>query len=128
MAYPKKIHALIVEKDTTIAGAIQKILEDRDYAVTLLSREADARRVLKESHISLVVAGEAEDSASPFHIMKEIVMASPMTSTILITNLSKQAVEEEAEGYGILGHVSRTVRREEMVSLLASFEQILSAF
>ena len=128
MTYPKKIHALIVEKDTTIAGAIQKILEDRDYAVTLSSREADARRVLKESHISLVVAGEAEDSASPFHMMKEVVMASPMTSTILVTDLSKQAVEQEAEGYGILGHVGRAVRREEMISLLDSFEQILSAF
>jgi len=128
MTYPKKIDALIVEKDTTVAGAIQKILEDRDYAVTRLSMEADARRFLKESHISLVVAGEAEDSASPFHIMKEIVMASPVTSTILITDLSKAAVEQEAEGYGILGHVSRAVQREEMVSLLESFEQILSAF
>jgi len=128
MTCQKEIHALIVEKDRTVAGAIQKILEERDYDVTPLSREADARRLVKERPFSLAVAGEAEDSDSPFHIMKEIVMASPMTSLILITDLPKQAVDERAEGYGILGHAGRAVRSEEMVPLLDSFERILRSF
>ena len=124
----KEIRALIVEKDERVAGAIQKMLEDRHYRVTPLSRKEDATRLLKERPISLAVAGETEDSDSPFHTMKEIVMASPMTSLILITDLPKEEVDNKAEGYGILGHTGRSVRSEDMIPLLESFEKILSAF
>jgi hypothetical protein len=55
-------------------------------------------------------------------------MASPMTSVILITDLPKQEVDDTAEGYGILGHTDRSVRSEEMIPLLESFEKILGAF
>lgn len=128
MRSQKEIHAVIVEKDTVVAEAIQKILEGRDYTVTRLSRKADAHPFLKGKRFLLAVAGDAEDSDSPFHIMKEIVMASPMTSMILITDLPKEAVNEKAEGYGILGHASRAIRSEDMIPLLESFERILSSF
>ncbi|MBW1781048.1 MAG: hypothetical protein JRL30_09945 [Deltaproteobacteria bacterium] len=128
MKTEKKIDALIVEKDETVAGSIKKMLQERQYTVTLLTRKEDARRLLKQRHVSLAVAGEAEDSDSPFHIMKDIVMASPMTSMILITDLPKKEVDEKAEGYGILGHADRAVRSEDMVPLLESFEQILGSF
>lgn len=128
MNTPREIHALIVEKDEKVAEAVQEILRHRHYSITLLSKKADAIRLLKERDISLVIAGEAADSDSPFHIMKEIVMTSPMTSVILITDLPKQEVEDTAEGYGILGHTDRSVKSEEMIPLLASFEKILGAF
>jgi DNA-binding NtrC family response regulator len=124
----KEIRALVVEKDERVAVAIQKMLEDRRYRVTPLSGKEDAIRLLKERPVSLAVAGETEDSDSPFHIMKEIVMASPMTSLILITDLPKEEVDDKAEGYGILGHTGRSVRPEDMIPLLESFEKILSAF
>jgi DNA-binding NtrC family response regulator len=124
----REIHALVVEKDEKVAGAIQKVLEDRHYRVTLLFSKGDAIRLLKESPVSLAVAGEAEDSDSPFHIMKEVVMASPMTSMILITDLPEQEVDDKAEGYGILGHAGRSVRSEDMIPLLEAFEKILGSF
>ena len=125
MKSQKEIYALIVEKDEKTAGAIQKILKDRDYRVTLLSRKEDAIRFLKENHVSLAVAGDAEDSDSPFQIMKEIVMGSPLTSMILVSDLPKKEVDDTAEGYGILGHTGRSVRSEELTPLLESFEKIL---
>jgi DNA-binding NtrC family response regulator len=124
----KEIRALVVEKDERVAVAIQKMLEDRRYRVTPLSGKEDAIRLLKERPVSLAVAGETEDSDSPFHIMKEIVMASPMTSLILITDLPKEEVDDKAEGYGILGHTGRSVRSEDMIPLLDSFEKILGSF
>jgi DNA-binding NtrC family response regulator len=125
MNIQREIHALIVEKDEKVAGAVQTILERRGYAVTPLSRKEEALRILKERHVSLVVAGMAEDSDSPFHIMKETVMTSPMTSTILITDLPKEEVDDRAEGYGILGHAGRQVKPAEMTPLLDAFEKIL---
>jgi DNA-binding NtrC family response regulator len=127
MKTQKEIHALIVEKDENVAGAIQKILKDRGYRVTLLSRKEDAIRFLKESHVSLAVAGDAEGSDSPFQIMKEIVMGSPMTSMILVSDLSKKEVDDTAEGYGILGHTGRSVRLDDLTPLLESFEKILGS-
>ncbi len=124
----KEFHALVVEKDENVAGAVRTLLEDRGYRVTLLSSREEAIRILKERLVSLTVAGEAEGSDSPFHIMKDIVMASPMTSMILLTDLPKQEVEDKAEGYGILGHVGRSVKSEEMTPLLDSFEKILGSF
>lgn len=124
----KEIHALVVEKDESVAKAIERMLEDRDYRVTLLSGKEDAIRLLKEGPISLAVAGEAEDTDSPFHIMKEVVMASPMTSMILITDLPEDEVNDRAEGYGILGHAGRAARSEDITPLLESFEKILGSF
>ena len=124
----KEIHALVVEKDDKTAEAVRKMLADRHYVVTLLSRKEDAVQLMKERHVSLAVAGEAEDSDSPFHIMKEVVMASPMTSTILLTDLPAEVVEDRAEGYGIVGHAGRAVKLEEMIPLFESFEKILGSF
>ena len=121
----KEIHALIVERNNTLAESIEKILEHRQYRVTCLSKREDIPRLLRRENYSLAVIGEAEDGISPFQMMKDMVMASPMTSMILITDLPNEVVDEKAEGYGILGHAGKDIRREEIVPLLESFEQIL---
>jgi PleD family two-component response regulator len=125
MTTAKEIDAIVVEKDDHTAEAVRKILAGRAYRVTRESRKEAVGQHLKARQVSLVVAGEAEDADSPFQIMKEVVMSSPMTSLILITDLPKEEVEDKAEGYGILGHVDRSVRGEEMAPLLASFEKII---
>ena len=128
MKTEKEIHALVVENDAAAATSMKKILQDRQYAVTLLSKKDEVSQLLKEKLFSLVIAGDTEDSDSPFHIMKEIVMVSPMTSVILITDVSKEEVDEKAEGYGIVGHVNRAVKSEDVIPLLESFEAIFGSF
>ena len=128
MKNEKRIQALILEKDGTVAASVQEMLQHRQYAVTLSSKKEDARLLFEEGPFHLAVVGDAEDSDSPFHIMKDIVTISPMTSMILITDVSKEEVEEMAEGYGILGHVNRTVKPDELILLLESFEHILQSF
>jgi len=127
MNVQKEVDALIVEKEQEAAAAVRKILEERGYRVTLRSGRDEAIRLLKEKRMSLAVLGDAEGSDSPFDTMKAIVMTSPMTSMILITDLSKQEVEDRAEGYGILGHTDRSVPSDGMIPLLESFERILGS-
>jgi len=55
-------------------------------------------------------------------------MASPMTSIIMVTDLSHSEVDEKAEGYGILGNIARDVPAEELLSLLGAFEKIQQSF
>ena len=65
---------------------------------------------------------------SPPPSPKTFVMASPMTSIIMVTDLSHSEVDEKAEGYGILGNIARDVPAEELLSLLGAFEKIQQSF
>jgi len=114
----------VVEKDENTAEAIRKVLSARGCRLTLFSGKEDALTALKDQPSSLLVAGGAENDVSPFQIMKEVVMTSPMTSIILVTDLPKEKVEEKAEGYGILGHVGRACREQDLIPLLNVFEKI----
>ena len=120
--------ALVLEKDETVAAAISNTLESRRYSVTVLSRKEEAFYLLKEKAFLLVIVGDTEGSASVFEIMREIVAASPMIYTILLTDLSEEEVHEKAEGYGILGHIGRAVPSGDLVQLLDQLDEILESF
>jgi len=124
----KRILALILEKDETVVASIDNTLQGRSYSVTVLSKKEEALNLLKEKVFQLAIVGNTEDSASVFQIMREIVTVSPMTSMILVTDLSEEEVEEKAEGYGILGHIGRAVPSGDLVQLLDSLEKILGSF
>ena len=128
MARTDKTPALILEKDRELAETISKSLKRRSYAVTSLSSRDEALALLKENLCPLAIVGDAEGGVSPFESMKDIVMASPMTSMVLITDLPKEEVEEKAEGYGILGHVGREDPSRNLIRLVKSFEEIFRAF
>ena len=128
MAQKEKPHALILEKDRKIADSIEQILKRRSYAVTASFEKEEALLHLKEKTYPLAIVGDAQGSGSPFEAMRDIVMASPMTSMVLITDLPEEEVSEKAEGYGILGHVSREVRSKDLLKLVKSFEAIFTSF
>ena len=120
----EQISVIVVEKDNTVVESIVKILKTRSYAITQLSKKDKALSLLKESVYPLAIIGDTEGNGSSFDIMKEIVMTSPMTSMILITDLPKKEVDKIAEGYGILGHVNRGIPRDDIILLLEKFEGV----
>ena len=124
MGNQENISVLVIEKNNTVAESIIRILKTRPYVVTLLYRKDEALSLIKESIHPLAIIGNTEGNESSFEVMKEIVMTSPMTSMILITDLPKKEVDDLAEGYGILGHINRKVPPEELISLLGKFEDI----
>ena len=123
----KRILALILEKDEIVVVLVDNTLQNRSYSVTVLSKKEEALNLLKERAFQLAIVGNTEDSASVFGIMREIVAASPMTSMILVTDLSEEEVDEKAEGYGILGQIGRAVPSGDLVQLLDSLEEILGS-
>ena len=124
----KRIFVLILEKDETVVASIDNTLQRRPYSVTVLSKQEEALNLLQERVFQLAIVGNTEDGTSVFQIMREIVKVSPMTSMILVTDLSEEEVDEKAEGYGILGHIGRAVPSGDLVQLLDSLEKILGAF
>jgi len=128
MPQKEKTSVIILEKDQGLVDSIAKILKRRSYSVTTSSNKEEALSHLGERLYPLAVVGDADGSASPFEAMRDIVMASPMTSMVLITDLPEEEVNEKAEGYGILGHVSREVLSKDLLKLVKSFEAIFTSF
>ena len=127
MENQEKISVLVVEKDNSVAESIAKILKTRPYAITTLSKKNEAFSLLKKRVHPLAIIGDTEENGSSFEIMREIVVTSPMTSMILITDLSQKEVDEMTEGYGILGHVNREIPHNDMILLLDRFEDIYNS-
>ena len=124
----ERILSLVLEKDETVVALINEALQSRPYSVTVLSKKEEALNLLKERGFQLAIVGNTEDNASVFQIMREIVKVSPMTSMILVTDLSEEEVDEKAEGYGILGHIGGAVPSGDLVQLLDRLEEILGSF
>ena len=118
------IKTLVVEKDQTVVESIERVLKEKSYTVTSASNEDEALGLLKETPYPLAIVGDAKGSNSTFEIMRKIVMTSPMTSIILISDLPMKEVDERAEGYGILGHVNRSIPLEDLTLLVEHFETI----
>ena len=124
MVHQKKIRALIIEEVQDVIEPIERTLKEKSFTVTTLANKDEALDLLKKNHHQLALIGEAKGSSSVFKVMKKIVMTSPMTSIILISDLPKEEIDEKAEGYGILGHITRSVPSEDLALLLEQFDRI----
>jgi DNA-binding NtrC family response regulator len=123
----QNVNALVLVGDPDISRSLEELLKGRSYDVVIFSEIKEALTFLKEKQTPLAVVGEADKNASPFESMKDIVMTSPMTSIILITDLPKKEVDEKAEGYGILGHINGNIPYDDLASLLENFEKVFKS-
>lgn len=119
---------LLLENDPDVLDKIQSALEDRPYERTHFSSSNEAIKASKETLFDLIIAGHNAEHKDPIDVMKTFVMATPMTSIIMVTDLSDSEVDEKAEGYGILGNITRNVPAESLLSLLHTYEKIQQSF
>jgi DNA-binding NtrC family response regulator len=119
---------LLLENDPAVLEKIQQALEKRTYDKTCFSSSKDALKASKETLFELIITGHNEEKTDPIDVMKTFVMASPMSSIIMVTALSHAEVDEKAEGYGILGNVDRNVPTDDLLSLLKTYEKIQQSF
>lgn len=124
MGEQKTIHALILEEDKSVVNPIKEALETRSYKVSTLSKREEALSLLQEKQFPLAVIGNTEGTNSEIASMKELVKTSPMTSVILLSDLTEKDVHEKTEGYGILGHINRNVPLDGLFLLVDRFEEI----
>ena len=124
MKNQEDINALVVEGDQAVVDSIERVLNDKSYSVTQSSDEEEALALLRKTPYPLVIVGDAKGAGSTFDVMRKIVMTSPMTAIILISDLPAKEVDEKAEGYGILGHVNRSIPFNDLVDLIEQFEKI----
>lgn len=118
---------LIAEKEDGVRDRLEKVFQDRGYSPVSMALGQQALTLLEKDPFPLMVLGDTEDQESPFHLLRAVVMKAPMTSTLLLSDLPSKTVEEQAEGYGILGHIPRTVPSKELGGLLHQYETIRGA-
>lgn len=123
-----KRKVLLLENDPAVLEKIQQAMEDRSYEKTCFSSSNDALKASKETLFELIITGHNAENKDPVDVMKTFVMASPMSSIIMVTDLSHSEVDEKAEGYGILGNIDRNVPTGDLLSLLETYEKIQQSF
>jgi DNA-binding NtrC family response regulator len=123
-----KRKVLLLENDPAVLEKIQLALEDSSYEKICFSGKNDALEASKTSFFDLLITGHNKENIDPIEVIKTFVMTSPMTSIIMVTDLSHSEVDEKAEGYGILGNIARDVPTEELLKLLHTFEKIQQSF
>jgi len=127
MEKQQDINVLVFEKDREIINIILPLLKKKGYDnINTCLHKKEIKGILGEKTYGLAVIGEIDGYDSPFDALKDIIMMSPMTSVILISDLSEREVHEKAEGYGIIGHVKRTIPPDDIFLLLEQFEKILA--
>ena len=124
MNQERKTKVLLLENDPAVLGKIQLALEERSYEKTSFSSSDEALKASKQTLFDLIIAGHNAEHEDPIDVMKTFVMATPMTSIIMVTDLSDSEVDEKTEGYGILGNIARNVPAEDLLSLLHTYEKI----
>lgn len=122
----KTVCCVILERDQSLREKVEDSLSARGYLVECCSKAEDLYGLLKSRAVSLVVLGEGEEVGDFFYPLKMTVRLSPMTSVILLTDLTEAQVHEKAEGYGILGAVSRRDPSADLVPLCKRFQEIES--
>ena len=128
MNQERKTKVLLLENDPAVLGKIQLALEERSYEKTSFSSSDEALKASKQTLFGLIITGHNAEQEHPIDVMKAFVMATPMTSIIMVTDLSDSEVDEKAEGYGILGNITRDVPAESLLSLLHTYEKIQQSF
>ena len=127
MEKQQDINVLVFEKDRKVIDLVLPLLKKKGYNnINTCLHKKEIKRILGEKLYGLVVTGEIDGYDSPFDALKDIIMMSPMTSVILISDLPEREVHEKAEGYGIIGHVTRTIPSDDFILLLEQFEKILA--
>ncbi|MBW2710193.1 MAG: hypothetical protein JRD04_13235 [Deltaproteobacteria bacterium] len=128
MTRETRTKVLLLENDPAVLDKIQLALEDKLYEKTSFSSSDEAIKASKGILFGLIIVGHNAERKDPIDVMKAFVMATPMTSIIMVTDLSDSEVDEKAEGYGILGNITRDVPAEGLLSFLQTYEKIQQSF
>ncbi|RJR20696.1 MAG: response regulator [Desulfobacteraceae bacterium] len=119
--------AVILESDPELRENVAEVLKDRGFTIQQAGSRDELLKVLRSLSVPLAVLGREGSEDSTFKVLELVVKTSPMTSVILLTDLDESEVHEAAEGYGILGSVSRSSPHSALTVLADRFEAIMSA-
>ncbi|WP_028321915.1 response regulator [Desulfatiglans anilini] len=127
MGEHQSVKVLIVEKNAEITQTLKSILEKRGFDVSMEPRAEEGLQLLKKGGVALALAGSTEEGIPTLELMCKIVMQSPMTSLILISEFSSEELDEKAEGYGILGNIHPQTPADGLDELIDTFDNIHQA-
>ncbi len=115
--------AALLEVEPELNGRVERYFKGEGYTVSSFDAADPLLAFLNDNPISLAVIGRSEEP--PLDLLKLIVRQSPMTSVIMLTDLSDTELHEMAEGYGILGAAPRSKPEGALKELKDRFEEIM---
>lgn len=114
----KNTRILIVEDDEFSRGAMEKILESRQYDTSSCSTTEEAIIRLQEESFAILITDLRMQEMDGLELIKEARKIHPEILTILVTGLATEKVKLKAKEEGVDGFFSKPIEWDKLIALL----------
>jgi DNA-binding NtrC family response regulator len=99
---PRKYRLLVVDDEPSVLVTYRMILEQQGYQVLPVASSAEARQVLAQQPLDLMLCDlSLEDKDSGFAVIEAARQCQPGMPTLLLTGYASKDVSDRAQGAGI---------------------------
>lgn len=106
---------LLVDDEEQILALVERVLSDQGYGCLTATNAADARRVLAERPIALVLSDVNMPGESGMDFTREVLDAYPDTAVVMVTGLDDPRYADAAIEFGAYGYVLKPFKTSELV-------------
>jgi DNA-binding NtrC family response regulator len=118
------LHLLVIEDDGPVRRACCEIAEGMGFVVVAAEDVPDARRVLKQRPIDLVLLDLKLPGGGGLTLFEEVKARHPETSVVVMTAFATVASAVEAMRLGAVDYLTKPFALEELTSVLERARQL----
>lgn len=112
---PSSERLLIVDDEPQILALVERLLSDQGYDCLAASNTADARRVLEEWPVALVLSDVNMPGESGMDFTREVLAKYPDTAVVMVTGIDDPRHAEAAIEFGAYGYVLKPFKANELI-------------
>jgi DNA-binding NtrC family response regulator len=111
-----KQHILVVDDEEPIRDLLSEFFRKRGYDVTAAGMASDARRLVDEVPLNLVILDIALADADGLELLESIKQAHPQLPVIMLTGMGyDDELLQEALQKGASGYISKTLSLDQLL-------------
>src|SRR5262245_5725146 len=112
--------ALVVDDEPAIAHLVSRILQGAGYPVVTATSAAEARRLLGQRAVTIVVSDLRMPEESGIELLRGVLATNPTMATIVVSGMDDSALEDEALDLGVFGFVPKPFRPNQLLYAVGS--------
>lgn len=113
---PVDLTLLVVDDEEAMRGLLTRVLRDAGYLRVLIAgSEHEARRVLAENDVDLVLTDMQMPGRSGLDLLRYLRNERPQIAALVITGIDDASIADEALSLGAYGYIIKPFRRNELL-------------
>lgn len=99
---------LVVDDERTVRDVLTRILEQQGYTCVSAASGSEARSVLADRDVELVLCDVKMPGESGLTLVRDIIAERPSLAAIMVTGMDDPALAETALEYGAYGYITKS--------------------